>query len=233
MKNRHISFLFNLLIANFVLFICFSFIDNKEGSQIRLLEDTQETSTNTTNTTDNSTAPEVDDSTPHAELIEGVVSQFVCNNTDDCSNNGLCNLKTHSCECDEGFATYISNYTNYTNFTVIQELRLCNYEEKDQLTAFMLSLFVGFGSEHFYMDRNDKGIAKLFYYCFCCVGNIVLFVIYCWYPDKRSYIDFLGQYESIYMSCGFLVSILWVIYDLICIANLSHLDGNNIPLKPW
>jgi autotransporter-associated beta strand protein len=43
----------------------------------------------------------------------------------------------------------------------------CNYLKKSQLTAFMLSLFVGFGSEHFYLEYYEVGAAKFVFYLFC------------------------------------------------------------------
>ncbi len=169
----------------------------------------------------------------HSEIIANITSKHKCKNSEDCSNNGVCNLSTFTCQCEDNYSTYISNYLEIQNDTQIQELKLCNYEKKDQLTAFMLSLFIGFGAEHFYLEKNDVGISKLVFYCICCAGNIILFVIYLWFPNKHHLIEFLGQYEAIYMGCGFIVSLLWVIYDLIMIGNMSYIDGNKIPMNPW
>ena len=190
------------------------------------------TSTSSVDTSTNSTTIDAK-TTAHALLIENITSLHHCYSNSDCSGNGVCDITTNSCECNEEFATYIHNYTLIVNNTQIQDLKLCNYSKKKQLTAFMLSLFVGFGSEHFYMDKNDVGIAKFVFYLSCYAGNIVLFIIYQWFPEKHHLIEFLGQYEAIYMTCGFITAILWVIYDLIKIGNMDYMDGKNIPLIAW
>lgn len=208
---------FPILIQNLIaIFTIISFVKG----------DSAASSSSVTNSTDTS-------SLTHSEIIANITSKHKCQNSEDCSNNGVCNLSSNICECEDTYSTYISDYIGIKNETQIQELKLCNYQKKDQLTAFMLSLFVGFGSEHFYLEKNDVGIAKLVFYCVCCAGNIILFVIYVWFPDKHHLIDFLGQYEAIYMTCGFIVSLLWVIYDLIMIGNMSYMDGNKIPMNPW
>lgn len=170
---------------------------------------------------------------PHEVMIKNITEKFVCNSNADCSNNGDCDITTRKCSCYLDYSTFIGNYTKIANQTQIDELKLCNYRKKSQLTAFMLCLFVGFGSEHFYLERSDFGIAKLVFYLVCCIGNIIMFIIYIWFPDKHYLIDFLGQYEAIYMTYGFIVAFLWVLYDLIRIGNFTMMDGKNIDMIPW
>ena len=170
---------------------------------------------------------------PHPELIKNITEKHRCESIDDCSGNGKCDLNFKMCFCDYNYETYIEDYVKIVDDTQIQKLKMCNYEKKSQLTALMLSLFVGFGSEHFYMNKIDIGIAKLCFYLVCCVGNIILFVIYMCFPNHKHLVEFLGKFEANYMACGFIVSILWIIYDLVRIGNMSMLDGKGIPLSPW
>lgn len=168
----------------------------------------------------------------HEHAIHNITSTFICKDNSYCSNNGLC--IESKCICDEGKTTFINNFSKFVSESVyVREISMCNYTQKSRLTALMLCLFVGFGSEHFYMEKSDLGIAKLIFYLFCFVANILLVVIHKCYPEYKSYVDFIGKIESIYMVVGFIVCILWIIYDLVRIGNGSILDGNGIALKSW
>mmetsp|Transcript_2691 Transcript_2691/g.2759 ORF Transcript_2691/g.2759 Transcript_2691/m.2759 type:complete len:240 (+) Transcript_2691:1-720(+) len=239
MKQTKSNLKLNLL-TSFILIIVYSILignslQEEESSQVKdnTTSTINVTVNNATNSTDTANSTNETSSLPHAEVILNITSKHKCFDTEDCSSNGLCDLVNNTCECFEEFSTYISEYESIVNDTQIQALKLCNYTKKKQLTALMLSLFVGFGSEHFYLEKIDVGIAKLVFYCVCCAGNIILFAIYMWFPDKQYLIDFLGQYEAIYMACGFVCALLWVIYDLVKIGNMEYLDGNDIPMLSW
>ena len=94
-------------------------------------------------------------------------------------------------------------------------------------------MFVGFGSEHFYLNRIDSGISKLFFYIFCYGLNIVYFIIYKFFPKKRYLIEFIGVYEGIYLLCGVILIILWNVYDWVYIGYNEILDGNDMRLLSW
>ncbi len=159
-----------------------------------------------------------------------------CTNREQC-NYGICDSITKQCICDVYHDTFWNSpQTNkngnitiydYTNNT------MCDYEKKSQLTSFMLSMFVGFGAEHFYMERIDTAISKLIFYIFCYGLNIVYFVIWKFFPNKRHLIQFIGIYEAIYLSCGVIFIVLWNVYDWVNIGYGDFKDGNNIPLLPW
>jgi hypothetical protein len=181
-----------------------------------------------------------------------------CRNNDDCSNNGYCDNLKGLCICNSGFQTVIStsvlisarkklsyfhlNNTNSTanstvDFDIIQltnsEVKFCNYEQKKQLTAFLLSLFVGFGAEHFYMERNKVGAAKIVYYVFCCAINIMYFILAKCTKNGKKFTEFIGTFEAFYLSCGFIYMILWNIYDWVHIGYNDIVDGYGFPLMPW
>ena len=58
--------------------------------------------------------------------------------TDSNCNNGIC-TKNITCVCNPGFVSYGTNGT-------------CNYEQKQKLTAFLLSFFVGFYGADWYIS---------------------------------------------------------------------------------
>lgn len=249
-KSKNSKTLFFLLSSSVFFLLINETIQEFPGKSLRFLAEGHSESTidiSHNNTNPNLTLPiavqhcndtRLFKKIPHAQMIENITALFRCSSNADCSDNGLCDLERRVCECSSEYATHLDNFceivgTGNDTISLPSDLKMCNYSKKKQLTAFMLSLFVGFGSDHFYMDRNDFGIAKLVFYCACCVGNIVLFIIYMWFPEKIHLIDFLGQYEALYMGCGFIVAILWIIYDLIMIGNLSHFDGKGIPLQEW
>lgn len=167
---------------------------------------------------------------------------YYCNSDEDCSNNGKCNISQGKCYCNEGYITFLdledvvaNSNTKTIDNKFNKRITFCNYEKKDQLTAFLLSLFVGFtGAEHFYLENIDKGITKLIFSIFCCLGNIIIFVIYKFFPeDKKHLVSFVGLYEGIYLGCGFFFMVLWMIYDLVKIGKMEYVDGNGIEMNPW
>lgn len=181
-----------------------------------------------------------------------------CRNNDDCSNNGYCDSLKGLCICNSGYQTLIDTLTlksarnklsylhvnntvstsNSTiDFDIIQltnsEVKFCNYEQKKQLTAFLLSLLVGFGSEHFYLERNKVGAAKIVYYVFCCAINIMYFILAKCTINGKRFTEFIGTFEAFYLTCGFIYMILWNIYDWVHIGYNDIVDGYGFSLIPW
>jgi hypothetical protein len=159
-----------------------------------------------------------------------------CTSADQC-NKGVCDTTTGQCLCDTKYDTFWNNAEiakngnmtiyDYTNST------MCDYEKKSQLTSFLLSMFVGFGAEHFYMERIDTAISKLVFYLFCYGLNIVYFIVWIFIPSKKHLIQFIGTYEAIYLSCGVVFIVLWNVYDWVNIGYNIFLDGNSMPLLSW
>ena len=113
------------------------------------------------------------------------------------------------------------------------DVTFCNYKLKSQFTAFMLSFFVGFGAEHFFLERNNVGAAKIVFYLVCCGLNVAYFILSKLIKNGQRYVEFIGTFEAVYLSCGFMYMILWNIYDWVNIGYGSFNDGNGFPMLPW
>jgi hypothetical protein len=110
---------------------------------------------------------------------------------------------------------------------------MCNYQKKSQLTTLMLSIFVGFGAEHFYLENIPLAASKFFFYLFCYGLNLILLVLYKCSDKYKKYVEFISEVEYTYLVCAFISIVLWNIYDWVNIANNNYLDSNKISLKPW
>ena len=121
------------------------------------------------------------------ELIKGGVVQdcqignYCASEKYGCSVYGNCNFKIFDyykenyteedrlpyCECNMGYSSY--------DITVLKSDNniLCCYEQRGQLTAFLLELFIGFGVGHFYIGNYYFAIIKLVVQIFLC------FVFWC------------------------------------------------------
>ena len=67
------------------------------------------------------------------------------------------------CQCNMGYSSYdITDLKTDNNI-------LCCYEQKGQMTAFLLEMLIGFGVGHFYIGNYLFGIIKLIVQIFLCV----------------------------------------------------------------
>ncbi len=65
-----------------------------------------------------------------------------CTRNSDC-NNGVCQESV--CLCNKGFVSFGTNQT-------------CNYQQKEKLTAFLLSFLIGStGADWFYLAQGNGG----------------------------------------------------------------------------
>ena len=66
------------------------------------------------------------------------------------------------CECNLGYSSY-----DITGLKTDHNIKCC-YEQKGQLTAFLLEMFLGFGIGHFYLGNFYFAIIKLLVQIFLC-----------------------------------------------------------------
>ena len=104
------------------------------------------------------------------------VGNYCGNEKNACSIFGNCNFKIFDyfkensteedkqphCECNMGYSSYdIENMNSENNI-------LCCYQQKGQLSAFLLEMFIGFGAGHFYIGNVIFGSIKLCVQVFLC-----------------------------------------------------------------
>ena len=171
-----------------------------------------------------------------------IISFPKCSKDSECGNHGKC--VNDYCECNKKYVTYIDldeiNKNNLDNNSEQIEIELisnnikqCNYKLKSQLTALMLSIFIGFGSEHFYMGNKGVGAGKFVFYIFCYFLNIGLLLFYVLFKHKRNLLKFIGLFEGIYMALGFLFMFFWNLRDWIKIGLNQIPDSKGFKLYSW
>ncbi len=151
-------------------------------------------------------------------LTYGVlVNAQTCNNTDDCSNHGLCS--NNQCHCFSGYITH-------------ESIIGCNYRQKSRLTAFLLELFLGeIGAGWFYLDRIEFAIpvAVLTLFLVCCV--LPLYKIL-----KSEHVD-EDNLKMGFAVCSHPIILLVVfgfwLHGIIVTSNGEAKDSNGVPVSDW
>ena len=158
-----------------------------------------------------------------------------CATDNDC-NNGFC--RSSKCICNSG---YVDNNDSP-----------CSYKQKEKLTTFLLSFFVGpFGVDWFYLaNGNSKyivaGVFKLLTGTFFIIGSCFYcctFVcsVYASASEgdsrKKSVFQVFGVVFGVVITvlillCS-LANSIWVIVDWIRVLTDKFPDGSGVPLKPW
>ena len=142
-----------------------------------------------------------------------------CSNTDiDCNGHGTCNYYTSSCKCDIGYTTH--NSLDGTE---------CNYKQKYQMNAFLLSLFLGeFGAGRFYVGDYVLGTIKLLLiFIGCCIACIAMMT---GAGTESGACMILGYCVLFCSACGLGV---WCFVDIILFAINLIPDENGVQLSPW
>lgn len=155
------------------------------------------------------------------------IANGICNQNTDC-NKGECLNST--CICFKGYVTFGNQQ--------------CGYKQKEKLTAFLLSFFIGnLGADWFYLASGDggyiaAGIIKLLIGLFfsfgccllCCAG------IFASVREKASSKAFgfcCGIFIMILIGLCVATSTIWYFVDWIRILTNSFKDGNGVSLKDW
>ena len=158
------------------------------------------------------------------------------NNKFDCHNDtNICDLE--HIKCDDPYnqlnCTCEIGYYPGTNVT---NVKFCSIEQKKQLTAFLLELFVGFGAGHFYRHHYLMASLKL-------VAFFIGIYLICLFPLTAKCVtdccdnDCCVIIVSIFFYIYALGLAFWYIWDLVYFGknkydDFSHGD-DGIPLKSW
>ena len=147
---------------------------------------------------------------------------YNCTIDNDCGH-GKC--RNQSCICDKGF-------TSFNN-------KVCNYEQKKKLTAFLLSFFVGVtGADWFYLANGNNhyvgvGVAKLILlianFGFLCVPCIMAGIVK---KGKGALSCVCGLFVVLLVLMS-AANVIWALADWIRILANSFKDGNNVSLEDW
>ena len=151
-------------------------------------------------------------------------SAFICTDAESCSYHGSCNRDHTACVCSDGYLTY-------NNADGPQ----CNYQQKQQLTAFLLSFFVGWtGADYFYLDQTNFGVLKLLV---CGIGGLIVFgVLACVLAacaKNSNGAAFIGIVGYTLLVCEILAGFGWWLAAVIMIGKGTMSDGNGQPMQSW
>lgn len=133
---------------------------------------------------------------------------FNCVDQSSCSLHGMCNKNKTACICNDGYITHKSN-------------NQCNYLQKEQLIALLLSIFLGiFAAGQWYVANYFLAGPKLLMTLVgCCLLGSLRF-------DNNKEI-------KIICVLLFLFAIFaWLITDIIIFSMNNYTDGNGVVLKP-
>ena len=133
-----------------------------------------------------------------------------------------------NCVCEKGY------YPNFDN--KLKGVKYCELEQKNQLTAFLLELFVGFGAGHFYRHHYLMASLKL-------VAFFIGIYLICLFPLTAKCVtdccdsDCVVIVISIFFYLYALGLAFWYIWDLVYFGknkypDCSH-DQGDIDMKPW
>lgn len=167
----------------------------------------------------------------------------ICRDEVQCSGNGQCDYQgiRWRCICDDGWATFpIPNSTS-------SDPIYCNYEQRLQLVAFLLSFFVGWAAAgRFYCGLWLTGGLKIglcvgLGCCGClfvsCITGVSTGLCNCFSRDRRTDDNCCGKICALFGGCYMcVVSIgvtVWIIYDWVMFGLNEIEDENGIPLKGW
>ena len=154
------------------------------------------------------------------------INNIQCSNTTCRSPNARCE-DASTCMCLEGWA-------NFNKEQKGNPLGLfCQYEQKGQITAFLLEFFLCFGVGHFYTGRIIHGVIKLI----VLISGLVLAFIF---KKSNSEIEEDSKLNfSFFKGVGLIVTFIFISYaffhlvDIILYASNKLSDGNGVPLKAW
>jgi len=168
------------------------------------------------------------DSSNNPEYDLTKLYKFNCTNSNiDCSGNGICSDDGLKCECNTGYQTFYENYEDY-----LMNKPRCNYKSKYQIKALLFSLFLSFGSAHFYLGHSFIGFLQLFFFAF-----VISFSSMCFAKLSIKHIKKLNRNE-LKKSFNLIIIILillvlllfWYLFDLIMIYLNVYKDSNNAKL---
>ena len=152
-----------------------------------------------------------------------ITRNIKCDNKNCQAPYGVC-ADASTCKCLNGYANFVAEGQAFPG-------SYCNYEQKKQLVAFLLEMFVGMGVGHFYSGRVLFGVFKLL----ILLGPLVLGVLMCCSSIVKSSdtSTCMGLVVMIGSCACICTAVVWQLVDLIMFGINSYKDGNGVPLAHW
>ena len=123
-----------------------------------------------------------------------------------------------------GYQTFYDNYEDY----LVDKPR-CNYKSKQQIKALLFSLFLSFGSPHFYLGHKFIGIIQLLFFTFILIFNTTHIIkLSIKHIKKLNRVQVKASFNVIIIII--ILSILflfWYLFDIIMIYLNIYKDSNN------
>jgi hypothetical protein len=150
---------------------------------------------------------------------ETIIPEINCGTTYCKEDRGICvgEPKTY-CLCREEYDTF-----------PIESKESCTYQRKQQLVAFLLEAFCGFGVGHFYTGNLYLAIPKLIVYLLGFSGILVLRIVNMKTEDNNPTTLMLALTSCVV--CCFII--IWHVADAFLYALARYKDGNGVDLLKW
>jgi len=154
---------------------------------------------------------------------------YECDEYDNCSGKGLCDIDDEGdwyCICDDGYATHPEPDDDESD----EDKEYCNYEQKKQLTAFLLAWFLGYlGGGHWYLGLYGLAAAKLCVVLgLCCLPCCCILLMI-----GLKLEDYILLPFYCIQCCGGLGMFVWWLVDVILFGMNVIDDGDGVSLEPW
>lgn len=152
-----------------------------------------------------------------------------CNYYTTCNDHGVCHIdppeNSYLCKCDNGYTTHECDDGSE-----------CCYEQKKQLVAFLLHIFLGgVGAGDFYLGNIDLGLIPLAMitggFCGVCILAVCASCI-CENSsgDNKSVTETF--FQCLYGLCFIVMAVIWL-WRLIVICIGEATDGNEVEMAKW
>ena len=157
------------------------------------------------------------------------IEKFNCTNSlINCSGNGKCSKTKDNCECFKGYQTYFTDFDSYINNTP-----RCNYKSKNQMYALIFSIFLSFGSVHFYLGHSIIGTFQLILFLFTLIfGSVIISKLSIKHLKKVSRAEAKKSFTYIILMFLFsFIFLFWYVFDIVMVFYNIYRDGNNASME--
>ena len=157
------------------------------------------------------------------------IKKFNCTDSiKHCSGNGICSSTKENCECFKGYQTYFTDFDSYINNTP-----RCNYKSKNQMYALILSIFLTFGSVHYYLGHYIIGTFQLILFVFTIIfGCIIISKLSIKHLKKVNRVEAKNSFTLLVLMFLFLfIFLFWYIFDIIMVFYNIYRDVNNASME--